>query len=194
MSNETKYTCAKCGAKVRLGRWAECQNCGEIVPESIRAAYAKQRQEDQTATWQSLLDLPPATRSSSTRKGKTERDSSASADEGRVPSWNPANQVSADAKAIILAQDRTTHAVRALTVFFFMNLFWTSAAFLMFTLANLIPTDSHCYGYGDCTKTTNGFALFLYFVTFAIAVVGIIVTIRESMKELLLSRVKPTRM
>ncbi len=95
---------------------------------------------------------------------------------------------------LIQAQDRTTHAVRALAIFFFMNLFWTSGVVLLLMVANLIPSDTQCSSFGDCTKTTNGFSIFLYFVTFVVAVVGIIATIQESMKELLLSRVKPTRM
>lgn len=195
MSASNRYTCAKCGAKVRLGRWAECSNCGEVVPDEIRAEYAKQDNDDaQTATWQSLLELPSASRKSSDRKKLNTRADVTSNESENGSKWDPSSQVSADAKAIIRAQDRTTHAVRALTVFFFMNLIWTSATFLLYTLANMIPAETHCYGYGDCTKSINGFAVFLYFLTVVIALIGIVVTIRESMKELLLSRVTSTRM
>ena len=101
MSESTRYTCKKCSDVFRADRWAECSNCGERVPAEIRSKY-ENHEDEKVSRWQELLDV--------------------SKNEGSVtsvasPYREPSREISVDAKAIINSQNRTTHAVRALTIF-----------------------------------------------------------------------------
>ena len=207
MSDSTKYTCVKCDAEVNVQRHADCSNCGEPVPQEVRAKVSPQKADKKdtrklvTCKCGKVSDLAftdtcgycgkplisgikePAANSFTTR-------TAGNLQEVRtiLPTQND------DIQILIKAQNRTTHAVRSLAVFFFMNLMWACIAASLYFLGNLIPLEIHCDGYGSCAKSLNSFAFFLYFLALLTTFVGIVVTIRASMKELLLSRVTSTRM
>jgi ribosomal protein L37E len=116
MSDSNEYTCKKCGASFRVLKWPQCSNCGEPLPDEIRAKYSE-ADDEKVAKWQSLLSISSPPERAASRK---QRRSLAS--EQSIDSWDPASQISADAKAIVASQNKTTQAFRSLALFFFISL------------------------------------------------------------------------
>lgn len=172
----SKYTCEKCGDKFRADRWTSCYNCGTPVPKKVREAF----EADDTG-WNQFIDSVPA--SASTQKSKTGSNRASDKDSSDI-----------NIEGLVRAQDRTTHAVRSLAVFFFMNLFWASIAGLLVGLASLIPSEVNCDYWDNCSRNPNGLAIFLNFLAVITALVGIFITTRLSIKELRQSRLSGTWM
>jgi len=201
MSEATNMICPKCDSKFHtsnLNGSIKCLNCKAWLEwdlKSIEAANAVDLSDGASVSkWQDLLDLPKERKSNRTPSSGKGKDAQSDEIDSGLNTWDPSRQISADAQAIIRSQDRTTHAVRALSVFFFMNLLWGSVVVVLASWANLIPPQVHCVAYEGCTKEQSGIATFLIFIAFILALIGVVATIRASLKELLLSRLTSTRM
>jgi hypothetical protein len=94
---------------------------------------------------------------------------------------------------LVSAQNRTTHAVRSLAVFFFMNLLWTAIVASLIGLAGSIPVDVRCV-YDYCSRDSNPGAIIIYIFAGIVALIGIIATIGAAIRELRASRINETWM
>ena len=100
------------------------------------------------------------------------------------------DEVKDQTSLLIEAQERTTHAVRALAVFFFVNLFWCCVAGI-FVWAAALTTNAACYDiYGgvQCDPAINFFAIIFWVLAVITALVGTYVTLKMSIRELRASR------
>jgi hypothetical protein len=181
MSDSTKYKCKKCAAVFRADRWAECSNCGEPVPTEVRSLYLKNG-EDQVAKWQSLLNITQSSSSDSNRQERQVRKRSSKSAEQLDQSWDPASQISADARAIVAAQAKTTYAVRSLALYLFITL--QSGLFGGGLVSLVINSKSNYDEYGQL----NSGATFLVFLGLLIAFIGFIVAVVVGRNELDKSR------
>ena len=85
---------------------------------------------------------------------------------------------------LVMAQNRTTNAVRALAKFFIYNFIWSAISGLIFAIAFALPRDQNC-GYYSCSAANlNGFAIFLLVIGCIVALAGACVTVAVSLDEL----------
>jgi hypothetical protein len=181
MSESTKYTCKKCTAVFQVDRWADCSNCREPVPPEIRALYIKS-EEEKVANWQSLLNITKTSSSDSNRKERQARKQSSVAEEQVNQPWDPARLISADARAIVQSQAKTTYAVRSLALYLFITL--QSGLFGGGLVFLVINSKSNYDEYGQL----NSGSIFLVFLGSLIAFIGFIVAVIVGRNELDKSR------
>jgi hypothetical protein len=81
---------------------------------------------------------------------------------------------------LVRASNRTTHAIRALVRFFFIQLAFFTLAYLLNNISNAFIDPEECARYGD-SCTGNGFFSFFSFVAI---VAGIIISSRVGWAEL----------
>jgi len=177
MTESDSYKCTKCEAVFRPQRWANCSNCGEPVPDEIREKFLNQV-EDKVASWQSLLNISSPPKESVSRKERIRRGA-----EQLSSSWDPAVQISADARAIVKAQNKTTQAVRSLALFLFISL--QSGLFGGGLVSLVLNSKSNYDDYGQL----NSGASFLVLIGALTAFVGFIVGVIVGKRELDKSRV-----
>lgn len=100
-----RYTCKSCGNQFRADRWRSCYNCGEPTGSSIESPSESQADE---STWSDLIETVPKLRADA--RPKTTQVNRATT-----------NSSPLDISQLVRAQNRTTHAVRALAYFFFIQ-------------------------------------------------------------------------
>ena len=168
MSEFPKYECRSCGVKFKADRWPECTNCNEPVPPEIRAQYP--------AVVESRVTLPPPSRPSSRTPRRTEPQTGNRASDvvGQASqSFDHASQLSADARAIISSQNRTTYAVRSLALYLFISL--QSALFGGGMIGLAINNSSHYDAYGALNSGASFFVTLGALIVFAGFVVSVVV-------------------
>lgn len=82
-------------------------------------------------------------------------------------------------RAIVMASNRTTHALRALAVFFFTSLRTSVIGSSIFGIGLAIGANPNAAGIG----------IFMAFVGWAVVLIGFIVAVRSGMKELEKSKI-----
>jgi hypothetical protein len=180
MSEIPKYKCRSCGANFKADRWPECTNCNEPVPPEIRALYPDSVYNRIPAK----PDISAPSRGGSRpprRTTRQERNQARDVAEHPTQSFDPSSQISADARAIITSQNKTTFAVRSLALYLFITLQSGLFGGGMITLA--INNKSN-YDHGQL----NPIALFFVFLGALIAFVGFIVAVVVGRQELDKSR------
>jgi hypothetical protein len=88
---------------------------------------------------------------------------------------------------LISAANRTTHAVRSLAIFFFVNLFWSSTFTVLCTIAIALPKEINCDF--DCALQFSGLAVSLFVIAAITGFVGAFIAFRLAIRELKASRV-----
>jgi len=176
--------CANCfGFLDSAGYCKKCQRISEAAPIQKKAdakseiaedaKFASEADDEKVAKWQSLLSISSPPERAASRK---QRRSLAS--EQSIDSWDPASQISADAKAIVASQNKTTQAVRSLALFFFISLQTTLGGSGLVSLAILFSNGQ-----------INSGTMFFIVVGVLIAVVGFIVAVWVGRAELDKSRI-----
>lgn len=181
MGEISKYRCRSCGVNFKADRWPECTNCNEPVPPEIRALYPDSVYNRMPAK----PDIPAPARAGSRpprRTSRQERNQARDVAEHPTQSFDPSSQISADARAIITSQNKTTFAVRSLALYLFITLQSGLFGGGMITLA--INNKSNYDDYGQL----NPIALFFVFLGALIAFVGFIVAVVVGRQELDKSR------
>jgi len=83
-------------------------------------------------------------------------------------------------RELVRASNRTTHAIRALVRFIFIQLSFLTLAYILNSLANSFIDAERCYEYGkDCSPN-----VFFSFLSFVAIVAGIIISSRVGWAEL----------
>ena len=104
------YICP-CGVKAKPGRWDNCSNCGNPLPQAF------QRLANDRLIAAEKVDAQDTKAS----KARSPRSNSQERNVYESPKSNKP-VLSDDARAIISEQRRTTAAIRSLAIFFFINL------------------------------------------------------------------------
>lgn len=181
MSEIPKYKCRSCGVNFKADRWPECTNCSEPVPPEIRALYPDSVYNRTPAK----PDITTPSRAGSRpprRITRQERNLDRDVAEHPNQSFDPSSQISADARAIINSQNKTTFAVRSLALYLFITLQSGLFGGGMINLA--INNKSNYDDYGQL----NPIALFFVFLGALIAFVGFLVAVVVGRLELDKSR------
>jgi hypothetical protein len=84
-----------------------------------------------------------------------------------------------ETRQIVLAQNRTTHAIRAFVRFLFIQLSFTTVAGVLFVIASATSGNYQCSAYSDC-----GQSQFFTFVAVITLIIGIFVSSNAGWSEL----------
>lgn len=181
MSEIPKYKCTKCGVNFKADKWPECTNCNEPLPPEIKALYPDSVYNRVPAKPE--IDAPSRAGFRTPRRTtRQERNQARDVAEHQTQTFDPSSQISADARAIITSQNKTTFAVRSLALYLFITL--QSGLFGGGMIALAINNKSNYDEYGQL----NSIATFFVFLGALIAFLGFIVAVVVGRQELDKSR------
>lgn len=158
----TQHTCKSCGNQFRADRWRSCYSCGEPTGSAIEV---ESESESDESTESYLLDSAP--------KIQTDDKPSNSRVSGATTTY-PAF----DLPQLVRAQNKTTHAVRALAYFFFIQFQTGLAGGTMIWWAIGTPSNYEMFG------TLKSWPSFVLLFGFLILLGGMLLSIIMGYREL----------
>ncbi len=166
------FKCIDCARPYRFDRLKECPACGCQTPSDYSS-----KDKPQSSGRLEETRLPENSRTRNESRSQKER-----------PEHLSRKFLDLEISELQVAENRTTHAVRAIAIYLVVNTLWMLISGVLVILAMLIPQQERC-PYGFCTYSPNGFAVFLFVVAGLVAIGGLVFALVSAIRELRDSRI-----